>query len=1002
MPYAAVFLTGVGGLLVELVVLRRFALLLGSTGQASALVIGIYLLGLGVGGLLAARALRWSRSALRSAAWLYAAVAVSSFLLDLVLRRTPPPALATGLGLALLSPGIPTLLMGMAFPLVFTALGNGPRRMAVGALIAANLAGSLVATALGGNLCIPELGLRASAALAAGAYLLAATLLYSARGRGGAPGEAARPEALPELGPLAAAAALSGTLVVGLQVLLLRRLPFFLEGFQPTLSGVLAACLLGLTLGSALGTPLLARVLRERAVGGALLLAAFSLALGLAEHAVPPLVRRPVSTELGMHARIWLAALAAAGPPCFFLGAVVPLAVSRFEEPGVRSALAGRLFFWQGVGSVAGTLLVGELLPALWPRGFFVAAAPVLALLCAPLVARGLGRYAATALTAAALGAALLGWSGPGPLLRPEPPLAHGAAGSNPALRFLDHRTDSTLTASVAYDRRLHSMVLYTNEFRAAETGPFADYMKVLGLLPFLLRGEMEHVAVIALGTGTTAEAVTLWPGPSRIDLVEISRAVFELAPHFAGDAPLRELRAPGFLGDPRARVHLTDGRRFLARCEPGSLDLITMEPLLPYSPGTASLYTREFYALAARALAPLGLLVQWVPTHAVPGASYRSLLATFARSFPHHTVWFLDGATILVGSAQPHLPSLELMARRLAAAPEAASLALHEARLAGPTDLLAALVGDDLLAVAGEAPDLVDDRPFVERVGVWKYDRSHLFFYRANFALLTRLAEHGGEGALHSAGWSTMRARRITGYRHLRDATRGVSPLASARRAAEELAAARATLPKSVVLHWEETLALRLVAELEFARSGGRGAAASVKAQLERDAGSALLQAALAFSGPDTDRALAPDQAVARAVAIAPFLFQRAPAFLARLAPREVLPSPLEGLETLPDGDELARLATGEAPRAVALRAAYRVRAARALIGLLAERRLRPDEQRALRPLLDPALLARAVEAVRARGGSPADEVGPLWREDLPLPPELAERPETVPAHRG
>ena len=91
-------------------------------------------------------------------------------------------------------------------------------------------------------------------------------------------------------------------------------------------------------------------------------------------------------------------------------------------------------------------------------------------------------------------------------------------------------------------------MVLYTNEFRAAETGPFADYMQVLGLLPFLLRDGLERVAVVAFGTGTTAEAVTLWPSLREIHLVEISRAVFHLAPHFAGEGPLEQTRTPNFL----------------------------------------------------------------------------------------------------------------------------------------------------------------------------------------------------------------------------------------------------------------------------------------------------------------------------------------------------------------------------------------------------------------------------------------------------------------------
>jgi spermidine synthase len=992
--YAAVLLTGLGGLLIELVLVRRFGLLLGNTSEASALVIGAYLMGLGSGGLLVRTLLRRGIRPLRTAAGLYAAVAIASLLLDRLVSGLAPVSAFAGLLLVLITPGIPTLLMGMAFPLVFTALGQGGQMWRTGALVGLNLLGSLVATAFGANLWIPELGLWACSLLAASAYVAAAGLLLvpSVRETRPAREAVARGGRLPPLGGLALCAALAGAIVVGLQIVLLRRLPFFLEGFQPTLSGVLASCLLGLTLGASLGAPLLARLFRERAVAASLLIALFCLGLGLQEHVAPLLAEIPVTSELHMHARIWLCALVAAGPVCFALGGVVPLCLARYTEPETRSALAGRLFFWQGVGSLAGSLFVGEALPWLWPERFFVVVP--LALAVPSLMLLMLGRQirwtAAAPLVALLLAASILGWSGPGTLRNPAPPLARPGA-SEGALRFLEHRTDSVVTASVAYDRRRHSMVLYTNEFRAAETGPFADYMQVLGLLPFLLRDGLERAAVVAFGTGTTAEAVTLWPGLREIHLVEISNAVFHLAPHFAGEGPLEPTHTPGFLQDPRVQVHLTDGRRFLARHEPGSLDLVTMEPLLPYSPGTAALYTQEFYELVRASLTARGLVVQWVPTHAVPASYYESILATFARSFPHHSVWFLDGATILIGSLEPHLPDRELLAARLPGTSHPASAVLHEARIASVDDLLAAYVGDDLLSVVDDAPSVSDERPFIERVGAWKYDGSHRHFYHPNFSLLLELASRGGQGVLDRPAWTAMRVHRLKGYRHLRDATRHIQPLESARGAARELGEARRVLPASVLLFHEETLALRFVTELEFVQRRGRRAGELVANQLARDAGSAMLQAALAMTGgPGDAPLLEPEAAAARAVAIAPFFFENPPDFLAWLPVPEVPRSPLEAIGILPEGPELARLARADDPLAVALRAAYRVRVARAFLGVLAERPLDAQEARAFAPLLDPALLQQSVEVVEERGGSLADEIAPLWRKDLPAPRSL------------
>ena len=51
MIYLAAGLSGFGGLLLEMLLLRRFGLLLGNTAEASSLVLACFLLGLGFGGV---------------------------------------------------------------------------------------------------------------------------------------------------------------------------------------------------------------------------------------------------------------------------------------------------------------------------------------------------------------------------------------------------------------------------------------------------------------------------------------------------------------------------------------------------------------------------------------------------------------------------------------------------------------------------------------------------------------------------------------------------------------------------------------------------------------------------------------------------------------------------------------------------------------------------------------------------------------------------------------
>ncbi|MCC6672968.1 MAG: hypothetical protein IT458_18025 [Planctomycetes bacterium] len=963
-------LTGASGLLVELVAVRRHGLLLGNTSEAMAVVVGIFLLALGAGGVVGPRLAVAARRPVRTAAWTYLLVAVLVVAGDLLLGRLRPPSFALGVVSALVAPGLAALAMGAAFPLLVAGLGPGPSTW----VLAANLAGSVLAAGLGGNLLLPELGYGSTALLAAGGYACAGLLLHACR----------EPEA--GRGPAAAVAvgshefrtaAGAGLLVGGLQILMMRRLPFFLEGFQPTFSGVLAAFLLGLTLGAALLTPLLAR-LGPGAATVALGTGGAAIALGLLESLAPALASGPAASTAAMHARIWWVAAAVSALATLPLGAVVPLLVRAAPDP----RRAGVLFLAQGVGSLAGALLVGQVLPRLAPAAFFQVT-PAALLAAAWLLAgiwAGVRADVRWVLVPTSLACAALGFWGAG-----RPPVQGSRYDRPDRYRYLVHRSDEVLTASVVYDRASHSLALFTDEFRAAYTGPGTTYMQVLGHLPFLLREGLRDAAVLALGTGTTANAVCAWPDPERVHVVEISRAVLDLVGRFASDGPVDARRTPVFLADPRTQVHVADARRFLGTRDPASLDLIAMEPLLPYAPGTLPLYSREFYALARTALRPRGLLVQWVPTHAMPEAYYRVLLRTFAEAFPHASAWLFDQSTLLVGSTEAHLPGSAELQRRFAAAPRAA---LHLAGLGGSEDLALALQGTDLRAALGPGEVVVDVRPRLERIGHWS-GPERLDFFRANARVLAAIAQAGGSDPFP--------VRLVPARDALRE---GVALLTqvplqgrdAAALAVQELARARSIAPAALLLHREETRALRLLRELQVAEAPGPAAPALATTHLARDAGSALLQAALGLPDGEGRRLLTPDEAGMRAHAVDPTWLARAPAALRPPRPPAAdLPSPREDLGVLPSGAALATAVAARDLRALALRGTFPERCAQALVQELRLRALSPDERDALRGVLDPVGLEEAAEAVAARAGDVGTEILPLWRRDLPMPAALA-----------
>lgn len=975
----AALVAGFGGLAFEIAVLRRLGLVLGNTAEAAAGVVAAFLCGLGVGGFVASR-LRGPRG-LAGAAAFYAATAMLVLASDPLVGALGPVGAGVGTLATMVLVGLPAVAMGIAFPLLFDGLDG---RRAPGVVVALNLAGSVAAAWIAGNQLVPLLGLSATHRIGGACYVVAAAAAaFGALGRGPVTVRAAP---APGLAPHLALAFGAGLLVLGFEVLLLRRLPFFLEGFQPTMSGVLAACLLALAAGAALG-PVLARGRSARAAGFALVLAALGACLGLHERLVPVLGRLAVQDDAGLHLRILGAALVASAPALVCAGAVVPLCLGSVA-PGARGRAAGLLFLAQGAGSFAGAVLVGHALPLIAPSAFFAVVPAGVALLALVAAARVVPGTAAIG-GAAVVVLALLGVAGAGSPLDPTPPVRGSRFDRPSAYRPIAHRTDAVTTASVVYDRAHHSMVLFTDEFRAAYTGPGTSYMKVLGHLPFLLRDGLREVAVIALGTGTTADAVRAWPDPERIHVVEISPAVLSLVDHFAGDGPVPTGAPAPFRADPRTIVHVADGRRWLARREPGTLDLVTMEPLLPYAPGTAALYSAEFYQRVREALRPDGLCVQWVPTHAMPRAMFETLLATFADAFPATSVWLIDQSTLLVGSAPPHMPALEELEARLQAAPPLARRTLHEAGIATSVDLLAAHVGVEPLRVLDGARRLTDDRPFLERIGYWS-GIERLSFLPDNLAVLDAIAAASlPADPLDAASWIERRRERLAGLaarsRELLDPTG-----AAVREALGRAAGLRRLAPRSVLLHHEETLALRAAIRAEVLRMPLTAAAPLARRHVLRDLGSAPL---LAISGADQDpEGPAAQAALLAALAVDPTAPETAPwAFAwAGAAVPDVRRSPLEDVAVLPDGAALVALAARQDARGLAVRAAFGVRAGIALAAAAERRALTSAERAALHEVADPVLLDRYAAAVAARGGDLLAEVVPVWRRDLPMPRSL------------
>lgn len=772
------FSTGAAALVYETVWIRLLARLSGSDAGGLAVVLATFMAGMGLGALAAGGVARRTPrpvvlfAALEAGLGLWAAA--SPWMLA---QASPVGGLAPRALLAALLLLPPTLAMGATFPLMarLTIARAADTGRETAAFYGANTLGAACGALLGPFLLMPALGLCGALLCAAAIDLLAAGAALKLLGRR-APRPAQGAVAAgrgPGFDRTLAASACLGLCGLGLEVLLARLLVSVTGASVYAYAIVLGVFLAGIGLGS--------RQLagRARAAGArtlfrcALLLPALTLAgllalrwqLGEADLFGGLANRMPAGAGL---ARLWAAhvlfAALALLPAALALGMALPSAaaalVARHPTAARERALA-RVYAWNTFGALAGSLSAAfVLLPALGPRG-----ALLCVLACAAPAALLAPERSARAFALAALPTAFLVWA------HVTPPGAE-----LPGVRVVARHFGAQATATVLDSTEAGGTVrsLRVDGKVVASSAPVdLRLQRLLAYTPALLHGRVETALVIGLGTGMTAGALLDLPSLERLDVIEISAAVRSAAREFAA-------WNGGVLDDPRARIRIADGRHVLARSDE-RWDLITADPIHPWTRGSSDLYSLEHFERMAAHLAPGGVASQWLPLYQLSSADVRTVVATWCAAFPRTSAWLTAYDLALVGSLAPLAGEA---APDAIALPPAVAAHLAQAGLHSAAELSALLVADDhaLRAFADGAAPMRDDRPVLE----FRAPKSYLAGY--NVEALRWAGRADFVAALPAA--SRGRAREVRGCldRFISALPSGLS--AAARRYGEELLA--------------------------------------------------------------------------------------------------------------------------------------------------------------------------------------------------------------------
>jgi len=665
------FLSGAAALIYQTAWHRLLGLFAGADTIAAALVVGAFLLGLGIGSL--AGGLFADRLSRRGALLAFAlcevgigifAVASPWLYYDVIYRELLPLSSSRGVIFAVVFAGLlwPTFLMGCSLPFLSKAIVSdiaGSAKL-IGWLYGLNTLGAGVGAFVGGWYLIGTFGFDKAVYVAAMLNVVVALGgIALARGL-----DLAKDESRATVRPAAAADSglvwrwsllvfISGFLIVALQIVWYRLIGVLLQSNGYSFSLVLSVFLLGDAAGLLVGARTIDRITDPRrffflmqGIATALALAGawyvyWAIGAGLLPSSF---VNRDFVSGRAIDIAVIVFLLAVVVLPASFIMGfsfpVVQKAVQRdIERLGQR---VGLVQLANIVGNSAGSLVAGLLLLDL------LGTAGTLML----LVAIGLG-FAGLQIVASPRAR----WVYPPALL-----LILGLVFFPPDHDFWRRLHGlTTEKAIIAEDKTGLSVLKMANEQdgklyiqgHSQSRLPFDTVHVFLGAIGPLTHPAPRRVLVIGSGTGGTPYAAGLHPGTERVRVIEIVAPVIDTLRRYLdvkGQSGVDSL-----LTNPKFEVVIADGRHSLA-LDATKYDVIEADAILPKTGLSGLLNSQEFFRQVRSKLAPGGIYVQWAPTERT--------VETFRSVFPYVTMMH----PALLGSDRPILISrekiLELLAR--------------------------------------------------------------------------------------------------------------------------------------------------------------------------------------------------------------------------------------------------------------------------------------------------------------------------------------------------
>jgi len=680
--------SGAAALIYEIVWFQMLELFVGSSSVSIGVLLGTFMGGMCLGSFLLPRYISPRHHPLKVYALLEITIGIIGLLLLLVLPLVGRVYTVwggygiTGYLLRGLVASIcllpPTLAMGATLPAVARWVQTTPTGVSwLGFFYAGNIAGAVMGTLLAGFylLRVFDMTTATYAAVAinfavGGLGLLVAARTPASAGVTDSSADARSPvqKGASDRAMVYVAIGLSGFCALAAQVVWTRILSLLFGASTYTFSLILAVFLVGLGIGSSIGSILAKSVERPRvALGWCQLLNVGAMAWS-AYMLMKSLPYWPINTSITTS--IWynfqldfVRAFWAVLPAPILWGASFPLALAsvarRGEDPG---RLVGGVYAANTVGAIFGSV-IASLILVYWfgsqraQQVLMVVSGVSGLLLLAPAefgapTGKSPLRWMAPVALVVALGLAAY-------LVRTVPTIpgilvAYGRY----AATWLGQEGDifyvgEGLSSSVAVSR-YGEVMNYHNAGKVQASSQPQDMrlQRMLGHFTTLVPKSPKQVLVIGCGAGATAGAVSIDQNVQSLIIAEIEPLVPRVVSEHFGEHNFHVVR------NPKTHIVIDDARHYLLTTNE-KFDAITSDPLDPWVKGAATLYTKEFFELAKSKLNPGGTVTLFVQLYESTPEAVKSEIGTFFDVFPNGVIWGNTHQgrgydTVLMGTVDP------------------------------------------------------------------------------------------------------------------------------------------------------------------------------------------------------------------------------------------------------------------------------------------------------------------------------------------------------------